>query len=84
VGKHGKMVDTRSKASKQRDRGKCRAVEDLPVEQNNSLSLSSGENSIDCPLVLQFVTTEQLGETLRQVQEATIQGVCEKMKALEL
>jgi len=77
------MVDTRSKASKWRDRGKCRTVEDLPVEQDNSLTLSLVENSMDCPPVSQFVTTEQLGETLRQVQEAVIQGMCEKMKALE-
>jgi len=30
-----------------------------------------------------FVTTEQLGGTLRQVKEAVIQGMCEKMKVLE-
>ena len=66
------MVDTRSKASKQRDRGKCRAVEDLPVEQDNSPTLSSRENSMDRPLVSQFVTAQQLGETLRQVQEVVI------------
>jgi len=35
---------------------------------------------MDCPSVSQFVTTEQLGETLKQVQEAVIQGVYEKMK----
>ena len=67
VGKHDKLVDTRSKASKWRDRGKCREVEDLPVEQDNSLTLSSGENSMDCSPISQFITTEQLGETLRQV-----------------
>ena len=77
------MVDTRSKVSKQEDRGKCRAVDDLPIVQDNSLTLSSGENSVDRPPVSQFVTTQQLGETLRQVQEAVIQGMCEKMKALE-
>ena len=70
------MVDRRSKAAKLRDRGKCRAVEDLPVEQDNSPTLSSGEKSMDRPPVSQFATTEQLGETLKQVQEAVIQGVC--------
>ena len=35
------------------------------------------------PFGLQSVTAKQLGEALRQVQEAVIQGVCEKMKALE-
>ena len=78
MGKHSKMVDTRSEASKWRDKGKCRAVQDLPVEQDNSPTLSSGENSMDCPPVSQVVTTKQLGETLRQVQEAVIQGVCER------
>ena len=48
VGKPAKMVDIRSKASKRRNRGKCRAVEDLPVEQDNSPTLSLGENSMDC------------------------------------
>ena len=38
---------------------------------------------MDHPLVSQSVTTKQLGEALRQVQETLIQGVCEKMKALE-
>jgi len=47
VGKYGKLVDTRSEASKRRDRGKCRAVEDLLGEQDNSSILSSGENSVD-------------------------------------
>jgi len=51
--------------------------------QDNSLTLSSGENSVDRPPVSQFVTTQQLGEALRQVQEAVIHGVCEKIKALE-
>jgi len=83
VGKRGKIVDTRSKALKRRDRGKCRAIEDLPVEQDNSPTQSLGENSVDRPPVSQFVTTEQLGETLKQVQAAVIQGVCEKMKVLK-
>jgi len=30
------MVDTRSKVLKHRDRVKCKAVEDLPVEEDNS------------------------------------------------
>ena len=77
------MVGTRSKALKQRGRGKYREINDLPVEQDNSPTLSSEENSVDRPPVSQFVTTEQLGETLKQVREAVIQGVCEKMKVLE-
>jgi len=32
------------------------------------------------PTAPQFVTTEQLGEALRQVQEAVIRAVCEQMK----
>ena len=38
---------------------------------------------MDRPPVSQFVTTEQLGGTRKQVQEVVIQGVCEKMKVLE-
>jgi len=55
-------------------------VEDLPIEQDNSPTLSLGENSVDRPLVSQFVTIEQLGERLKQVQDAVIQGVYEQMK----
>jgi len=65
VGKYGKMVDTRSKASKRRDRDKRKVVKDLPVEQDNSPTLSSRDNSIDRPPVSQFVTAKLLGETLR-------------------
>jgi len=64
MGKHGEMVDTRSKASKRRDRGKGRVVEDWPIEQDNSPTPSLGENSMDCPPVSQFVATEQLGKML--------------------
>ena len=77
------MVDTRSKALKQGDKGKCRVVENLPIGQDNPPTLSSGQNSVDCPSIPQFVTTEQLGEALKQVQEAVIQDACEKMKTLE-
>jgi len=41
---------------------------------------TSGENSIGHPIAPQFVTIEQLGEALKQVQEAIIKGVCEQMK----
>jgi len=77
------MVDARSEASKRRDKGKCRVVEDLLVEQENSPTLSLGENSTDRPPVSQFVTIEQLGETVKQVQTSIIQVVCEKLKVLE-
>ena len=52
VGKHGKMVDTRSKALKRRDRDKRRVPKDLPIEQDNSPALSSGDNSM---IVLRFL-----------------------------
>ena len=38
---------------------------------------------MDRPRVSQFITNEQLGGTLKQVQEVVIQDVCEKMKVLE-
>jgi len=38
---------------------------------------------VDRPPISQLVKAKQLGETLRQAQEAVIQGMCEKMKALE-
>ena len=65
MGKHGKMVDTRSKTLKRRDRDKRKVVKDLPVEQDNSPTLSSGDNSMDRPPVSQFVIAKLLGETLR-------------------
>ena len=74
------MVGTRSKVSKQRDRSKHRVAEDAPGGHDYSPVLSSGENSVDCPPAEQFVTTKQLVEALKQVQEAITQGVCERMK----
>ena len=41
---------------------------------------TSGENSIGHPIAPQFVAVDQLGEALKQVQEAVIKGVCEQMK----
>ena len=62
VGKDDKMVDTRSKASKRRDRDKRKVIKDLPVVQDNYPTLSSGDNSMDSPPVSQFVTAQLLGE----------------------
>lgn len=58
-------------------------VEDLLSRNGNSLVLSSGENSMDRLPALQYVTLTQLEKALKEVQEAVIKGVCEKMKALE-
>ena len=77
------MVNTSSKASKQRDKGKQRAVENPPVGSEGSPVQTSGENSVGHPTAPQFVTSEQLGEVLRQVQEAVIRGVCEQRKILD-
>ena len=46
------MVGTRSKALKQGPKGKRREIEDPPGEQENSSTLSWGENSVDHPLVV--------------------------------
>ena len=83
VGTLSNMVDIRLNASKQRDRGKRRAVEDPLVRQDNSPVLSSRENSVGPPLAPQFVATKELGKALSQVQEAVIRGVCKKMKVPE-
>ncbi|KAJ8437297.1 hypothetical protein Cgig2_006401 [Carnegiea gigantea] len=78
------MVDTRSKALQERDKGKRGAAKDPPRRYGVSPAQSSfRENSMNCPSAQQFVTLEQLGEVLKQMQEAVIQGVCEKMKATE-
>jgi len=45
---------------------------DLAVGQDSSPTLSSEENLVCWPLIPQFVTMEQLYETLRQVQEVII------------
>jgi len=77
------MVDTRSKASKQRDKSK-RAIEDDPLRGHGaSPTQSTRENSVDYPSTQQFVTPEQLWEALKQVQEAMTHGMCEEMKATE-
>jgi len=77
------MVGTRSKAFKERDKGKCGAAKDSPRRHGVSPAQSSEENSINCPSAQQFVAPEQLGEVLKQMQEAMIRGVCENMKATE-
>ena len=63
--------------------GKCRVDEDPPGGYGNYPILSLGENSMDRSPAYQYVTLEQLGEALKQVQEVVIKGVCEKMKAQE-
>ena len=68
VGTHGKMVDTQLKTLKQRDKGKSVGAEDHPVGHCASLAQSIGENSVVRSFAQQFVTTEQVGEALRQVQ----------------
>jgi len=77
------MVDTQFKASKQRGKNRRRVAEDPLRGHDNSSALSSGENSVGHPLALQFITLEQSREAFKQVQQAMIQGVWEKMKALE-
>jgi len=78
------MVNTRSKASKQRDKGKQTAVENPPGGSDASPAQTSGENSVGHPTAPQFMIVEQLGEALKQVQEAVIKGVCEQMKVPNL
>jgi len=55
------MVNTRSRASKQRDKGKQRAVEKPLGGLEASPTQASGENSVGHPTAPQFVTVEQLG-----------------------
>ncbi|KAJ8420865.1 hypothetical protein Cgig2_021281 [Carnegiea gigantea] len=43
------MVDTRSKVSKQQDKGKHAAIEDLPGGHGASPAQSTGANLVDCP-----------------------------------
>jgi len=74
------MVNTRSRASKRRDKGKQRAVENPPGGSEASPLQTSGENSVGHPVVPQFVTVEQLGKAMKQVQDAMIKGICEQMK----
>ena len=74
------MVNTRSRASKRRDKGKQRAVENPPGGSKASRLQTSGENSVGHLVVPQFVTVEQLGEAVKQVQDAVIKGICEQMK----
>jgi len=74
------MVDTRFKASKWRDRGKCRAVEDLLVELDNSPALSSGDNSMDCSPVSQFVTAEQLGRCSSKFKRQLSRACVKRLK----
>jgi len=52
------MVDTRPKASKQRDKGKQRAIENPPEGSGASSLQTSGEDSVGHPMAPQFITTE--------------------------
>jgi len=74
------MLNTRSKTSKQRHKGKQIAIENPPGGSKASPEQMSGENSVRHMIAPQFVATEQLGKALRRVQEVVIRGVCEKMK----
>ena len=73
------MVNIRSKVSKQGDKGKQRAAENPTMGSGDSPVQPSEENLVGRPTAPQFVTTEQLGEALRKVQEAVIRGVCEQI-----
>jgi len=75
------MVNTRFKASKQGDKRKQRVAENPPMGLEGSPVPTSGDNLVGRPTALRFLTTEQLGEVLKQVQEEVIRGVCEQMKA---
>ncbi|KAJ8435820.1 hypothetical protein Cgig2_017115 [Carnegiea gigantea] len=75
------MVDPRSKASKQGDKGMCGSTNDPPRRHATSLAQSSRENSVGRPSTQQFITLEQLEEALTQVQMEVIRAMREKMKA---
>ena len=72
-----RMVNTRSRASKRRDKGKQRATENPPGGSEATPLQTSGENSVGHPVPPQFVTIEQLGEAVKQVQDAVIKRICE-------
>ena len=62
---------------------KHKLTEDPVGGHDNSYVLSLREYLVDYPSVQQYVTTEQLREALRQIQEAVIQGICKTKKAPE-
>jgi len=74
------MINTRSKTLRQRDKGKQRAADNPPRGLEASPEQMSGENSVGHSTTQQFLTAEQLGQVLRQVQGVIIRGVCEQIK----
>ena len=74
------MVYTRSRTSKQCNKGKQRAVKNPPGGSKASPVRTSGENSVGHPMAPRFMTFKQLGKPLKQIQEAVIKGVCKQMK----
>ena len=70
-----RMVNTRSRASKRHDKGKQRAAENPLGGSQASPLQTSGENPVGHPVPPQFVTVEQLGEAMKQVQDVVIKGI---------
>ena len=73
------MVNTRSRTSKQPERGKKRVEGNSPGGPVASPEQTSDENSVGHPSAPQFVNVDQL-EALKQVQGAVIKGIWEQMK----
>ncbi|KAJ8428338.1 hypothetical protein Cgig2_002751 [Carnegiea gigantea] len=65
------------------NKGKRVIAKDHSGGHGTSLAQSTREHSVDRPSTSQFVTTEQLGDALKQVQEGVMYGVYKKMKAVE-
>jgi len=61
------MVNTRSRTSKQPERGKKRVEGNSLGGPVASPEQASDENSVGHPSAPQFVTVDQLGEALKQV-----------------
>ena len=65
---------------KQPEGGKKRVEGKSPRGPVASPEQTSDENSVGHPLAPQFATINQLGEALKQVQDAIIKGIYEQMK----
>ncbi|KAJ8428858.1 LOW QUALITY PROTEIN: hypothetical protein Cgig2_022997 [Carnegiea gigantea] len=75
------MVDTHSTASKQGEKDKCGRPK-IPHRTQWLFGLEFQSEFGGLPLC-PFITSEELKEALKQVQEIVIQGVCEKMNTTE-